>query len=108
MRNIALLVVGIIGMGVAVPAADAQYQYTQYNGTTIGQPNYRQQIWRGPDNRWNRRQEALIRSLQRQVDALERRLRSARLSFRERVQLRKRVADLRLQIANVRHDNRRY
>ncbi len=103
-KNIAFLALAAIGL--SMPAANAQYNGFSINNST--QPYQNNRIWNNPNGGLTRREVALLQKLNRQISALEARLRLRGVSFRERTRLNNQLRDLRWQLSRLRHDNRRY
>lgn len=107
MKKIALLAIAVIGS--AMPAYAQYSQYTPFNSTSLRAPTYRTSgIWNNPNERYNRRQQALIGKLQRKLSQLEIRLRARALSFRERTRLNNEIRQVRWEISRALNSMRRY
>lgn len=103
-KNIAFLALAAIAL--SMPAANAQYNGFSINNSK--QPYQNNRIWNNPNGGLTRREVALLQKLNRQISALEARLRLRSVSFRERTRLNNQLRDLRWQLSRLRHDNRRY
>lgn len=108
MKKIALLAIAVIGS--TMPAYAQYSQYTPFNSTSLrGQPTYRTNgIWNNPNERYNRRQQALVDKLQRKLSQLEIRLRARSVSFRERARLNNEIRQIRWEISRALNSMRRY